>query len=127
MAENAEFARRLALAEITAENVTKLVQEVFGNQQYIEKVHKAASLYRDRPLGAMEEAVYWVAFAAKHKTDRRIYRDTTQRFDVIPPYYTKIISLVGLISVAVVFLCFGGVTFYKVYLNGPSKRDKKAV
>lgn len=125
--EQAEFGRRLPWTEITSENVTKLVQEMFGNQQYIEKVHKAAALYRDRPLGAMEEAVYWVEFAAKHKTDRRIYRNTAPGFDIIPPYYTKMIFLLGLIGVGVLMLCIGSVVIYKGYFKGPAKRDKKAV
>lgn len=121
--------KKLQLNEVTVEKILNTTKEMFGNQMLSQQLHYVASFYRNRPLGAMEEAAYWIEFAGKHKTESRIYRGPVfQGTTAIPPYYTKLITLVGSLSVlAVLVLITGGFAVYKLYFKGSGKGDKKAV
>lgn len=126
--EDANIGKKLLLADVTVERVMNMTKEMFGNQMMIQQLHYVSSFYRNRPLGAIEEAVFWVEFAGKNKLESRIYRHQGLGASVIPPYYTKLITVVGGLSVlAVLVLIAGGAFVYKVYFKNGRKGDKKAV
>lgn len=126
--DKAGYGKRLLLPDLTTESVTNLTKEMYGNQVIIQRIHNVASFYRTRPLGAMEEAAYWVEFAGKYRNDERIYKEPPFQGTAIIPPYTKIIALVGLSILAVVVLLAGAFFGYKAFSKGSGKpRDKKAV
>lgn len=126
---NGNIGRKMNLNEVTVEAVLNTTKEMFGNQMIIHQIHYVASFYRNKPLGAMEEAVFWVEYAGKHKTEARIYQTPVyQGSNVIPPYYTKLITVVGGLTVlGILVLLAVGYIVFKFYLSGPRKGDKKAV
>lgn len=128
--ESSQIGKKILLDQLTVENVLNTTKEMFGNQMIVQQIHYVSSFYRNRPLGAMEEAVFWVEFAGKHKSESRIYRAPVyQGSTVIPPYYTNLMTVIGGISLlAVLLVVAGGFGVYKVFYKGGSgKAVKKAV
>lgn len=126
----AQIGQTILLHEVTTERVLNVTKEMFANQMLAQQLHYVSTFYRDvRPMGAMEEAALWVQFAGKHQRESRLYRPPVfHASNVIPPYYTRLITVVGGISVlAVVMLLLGALFVYRRVYGKGSKAIKKAV
>lgn len=120
--ENANIGKMMQLNEVTVERILNTTKEMFANQMLVQQIHYVASFYRSRPLGAMEEAVFWTEFAGKHKTEGRLYRAHV-RFTAIKTHFTRLIISI----LAAVVLLAGGFLAYHLYFNRSGKVVKKAV
>lgn len=52
--------------ELNEPLLTDAVLKVLDNPSYRERIHIRAVLYKDRPMAAMETAVFWVEYVIKH-------------------------------------------------------------
>lgn len=52
---------------LTEEIIHKTVTEVLQNPKYASEVKKFSNLYRDRPLKAKDNAVYWLEYLIRYK------------------------------------------------------------
>ncbi|XP_052871535.1 UDP-glucosyltransferase 2-like, partial [Anopheles cruzii] len=52
---------------LTEPTLTAAVREVLGNGQYREHIGTLAALYKDRPMSALDTAVYWVEYVIRHR------------------------------------------------------------
>ena len=43
------------------------IDEVLSNRKYTDKVKHFSKVYRDRPITAREEVVYWIEYVIRHK------------------------------------------------------------
>uniref|UniRef100_A0A1Q3FQK2 Putative udp-glucoronosyl and udp-glucosyl transferase n=1 Tax=Culex tarsalis TaxID=7177 RepID=A0A1Q3FQK2_CULTA len=59
-------------AELTEPVLTDAVNEVLHNSSYAKKVRELSELYRDRPLSAMDTAVFWTEYVIRHKGARHM-------------------------------------------------------
>uniref|UniRef100_A0A336LHP8 CSON001305 protein n=1 Tax=Culicoides sonorensis TaxID=179676 RepID=A0A336LHP8_CULSO len=70
---NAERAQKggwaivIPFLQITEKSLVEAVQEIIKNETYTKAVQKLSLLYRDRPITAMENAVYWIEYVIRHK------------------------------------------------------------
>ncbi|KAL9704575.1 hypothetical protein quinque_008093 [Culex quinquefasciatus] len=59
-------------ADLTEQALTDAVIEVLHNPSYSQKVKELSTLYRDRPLSAMDTAVFWTEYVIRHKGARHM-------------------------------------------------------
>lgn len=52
--------------ELSESLLTDAVLKVLENPSYREHIHKRAMLYKDRPMAALETAVFWVEYVIRH-------------------------------------------------------------
>lgn len=60
------YGQRLELLTLTEETFKANVLEVLGNSNYKKNVEEFSQLYRDRPLSARENVVFWVEYVLRH-------------------------------------------------------------
>lgn len=66
-AKDAGWAIVLPFLELTEQKLDEALVEIGQNNSFLKNVQKLSSLYRDRPLTAMENAVYWIEYVLRHK------------------------------------------------------------
>lgn len=65
-AKDGGWAIVLPFLELTEEKLDKALVEIVSNATYAKNVQKLSLLYRDRPLTAMDNAVYWIEYVLRH-------------------------------------------------------------
>ncbi|XP_015110869.1 UDP-glucuronosyltransferase [Diachasma alloeum] len=65
---NKKIAIALNLYDITADSLTNAVKTVLNDPIYRNNIEKMSKLFFDRPMNAIDTAVYWVEYTAKHGT-----------------------------------------------------------
>ncbi|XP_063985572.1 UDP-glucosyltransferase 2-like isoform X2 [Diachasmimorpha longicaudata] len=65
---NKKIAIALNLHDITADSLTNAVKTVLYTPSYRNNIEKISTLFFDRPMSAIDTAVYWVEYTAKHGT-----------------------------------------------------------
>ena len=72
------WAIELSYASITEQSLDKALREILTNPSYRKIVKGSADLYKDRPMSALDTAVYWVEYViryngAKHMQSQAVY------------------------------------------------------
>jgi hypothetical protein len=57
---------RLDFKTLKENDLVDAIQEILGNPKYKENVQHLSNLYRDRPISALETAVFWVEHIIRH-------------------------------------------------------------
>jgi len=66
-AEKAGYALRLDFRTLTADELRKSLLELIENPKYSNKIRQASMVFRDRPLKAMDTAMYWINYVIEHR------------------------------------------------------------
>lgn len=66
------WALELPYDQITETTLTEALNEILTNKTYAENVKQISRLYRDRPLSALDTAVYWVEYVLRHNGARHL-------------------------------------------------------
>lgn len=66
-AKNAGYALTLSFAELTQQSLDKNLKELLTNDKYTTNVKQASERFRDNPIPPMDEAMYWIEYAIRHK------------------------------------------------------------
>lgn len=66
------WALELPFDQITEATLTEALNEILTNKIYAENVKEISLLYRDRPLSALDTAVYWVEYVLRHNGARHL-------------------------------------------------------
>nr|UEN71108.1 UDP-glucosyltransferase 332G1 [Meteorus pulchricornis] len=64
--QNKGVAIALKHQEITVESLTDAVQTVLNDPSYSRNIKTLAKVFNDRPMSALDTAIYWVEYAARH-------------------------------------------------------------
>ena len=64
--EQEGWAKVINLAEFDEDIALKAIKDLLENPQYRNKVKTEADLYLDRPMSALDTAVYWVEYVIRH-------------------------------------------------------------
>ena len=67
MAEEEGWALQLDFNTLTEEAVTEALEKLLGNSSYYSTVKKLSTVYRDRPMGPMKTAIYWIEYVIRHQ------------------------------------------------------------
>lgn len=70
---------------------------------YAEKVKKISEVYRDRPMGPMETAIFWVEYVIRHKGAPHLRSSAVQQ-NLFQRYSIDVIVFLGAILVAVLVI-----------------------
>ncbi|XP_013113910.2 LOW QUALITY PROTEIN: UDP-glucosyltransferase 2 [Stomoxys calcitrans] len=66
-AVTAGFALSMELSEISKENFTKSIREVWTKPKYSEAAKRLSQRFRDKPMTPMDTALYWVEYVLRNK------------------------------------------------------------
>lgn len=66
-AEKAGYAISLDFPNITVESLSWSLNELIYNPIYKNKIQKVSEIFRDRPMSALETAMYWIEYVIRHK------------------------------------------------------------
>lgn len=66
-AKDGGWAIVLPFLELTEQKLDEALVEIIQNEIYLKNVQDLSFLYRDRPLTAMENAIYWIEYVIRHK------------------------------------------------------------
>ncbi|GAB0095399.1 hypothetical protein DMENIID0001_107800 [Sergentomyia squamirostris] len=61
------WARLIELNDLTDEIFSQAVFEVLTHSRYKDAVRQISKLYRDRPLDALQTAIFWIEYVIRHK------------------------------------------------------------
>lgn len=61
------WAEILPISKLTEVRLAKAVNKLLNNSNYLKAVKKLSNLYRDKPLSAIDTAVYWIEYVIRQK------------------------------------------------------------
>jgi glucuronosyltransferase len=64
--EEEGFGIMINLAELTEETLSAAIKEILTNNKYTETVKKFSNFIRDRPMSALDTAIYWTEYVLRH-------------------------------------------------------------
>lgn len=62
----------MPLFNVSSVSIIWATKQLLSNQDYLQNMRQASKLFRDRPIGPLEEAVYWIEFSYRFKDDVRV-------------------------------------------------------
>lgn len=97
--KSAEYALGLDYRKVTVEELRGLLLELIENPKYRNNIKKASRIFRDRPLGAMDTAIYWINYVIEHRGAPHLVAAGVH----LPWYQFYLLDIVGL-GLAVILL-----------------------
>ncbi|KAH8290216.1 hypothetical protein KR054_001101, partial [Drosophila jambulina] len=92
--------------KVTEEELRETLVELIENPKYRNNMQKASKVFRDRPLSAMDTAMYWINYVIEHRGAPHMVSAGVQ----LPWYQFYLLDIVGLalvlILLPVLFLFF---------------------
>nr|XP_017035577.1 UDP-glycosyltransferase UGT5 [Drosophila kikkawai] len=64
---SAGYAIGLDYRDISEEKLELALTELLSNPKYKDNMNRASKIFRDRPLGAMDTAMYWIDYVIEHR------------------------------------------------------------
>lgn len=122
-ANQAGYAITLNYNNITEESLTWALNELLYNPSYSTKIGQLSKIFRDRPIRALEETVYWIEYVIRHQG---AYHMKSSAIDVswFNYFLLDIIGFVLLLTSLVLTVIYG-VCKYLLYQKSKRKRFKK--
>jgi len=65
---------RLSIVGINIEKLKPLVQTMLDDSKYMEKAKEISRLFKDRPMGPVETAVWWTEYALRNKNSLNVLK-----------------------------------------------------
>ncbi|XP_068141060.1 UDP-glycosyltransferase UGT5 [Drosophila tropicalis] len=124
--QNSGYGLSLDLLTLTEENFAVALREVLENEKYAQAVGQFSALYRDRPLTASQEVVYWTEYILRHKgaphlQSPRVHMNTIAAYNL--DVYALLITVL-IISLLLTTLAFKFV-LRKVFAKASSQKNSK--
>lgn len=66
-AENQGWAEVLPISQLTETRLSNILSKMLSNTKYSVEVQKLSKLYRDKPMSAIDTAIYWIEYVIRHK------------------------------------------------------------
>ncbi|KAH8254191.1 hypothetical protein KR032_008815, partial [Drosophila birchii] len=106
--KKAGYALGLDYRKVTEEELRGLLLELIENPKYRNNMKQASKVFRDRPLSAMDTAMYWINYVIEHRGAPHLVSAGVQ----LPWYQFYLLDIVGLALVLILlplllllFLC----------------------
>ena len=88
---------------MTEESFKGAIDEVLSNRKYTDKVKHFSKVYRDRPITAREEVVYWIEYVIRHKGAEHL-KSPLIDMNVFEQYS---LDVIGFLLIALYVFCKG--------------------
>lgn len=111
------WAEYVVLVDLTQENLDAAIGNVLTNPKYKDNVQRLSNLYRDRPMSALQTAVYWVEYVLRHHGAPHLHYPGAD-LNIFQKLYVDIFIVIG------VFLLAAFYVFRKIYKKFFSKNQK---
>ncbi|KAH8290217.1 hypothetical protein KR054_001100, partial [Drosophila jambulina] len=95
--KQAGYALGLDYRQVTEEELRGLLLELIENPKYRNNMKQASKVFRDRPLSAMDTAMYWINYVIEHRGAPHIVSAGVQ----LPWYQFYLLDIVGLALVVI--------------------------
>ncbi|XP_044248981.1 UDP-glycosyltransferase UGT5-like [Drosophila takahashii] len=92
LGERAGYALGLDYRKLTADELRKSLLELIENPKYRIKIKQASKVFRDRPLKAMDTAMYWINYVIEHRGAPHLVAAGVE----MPWYQLYLLDMVGL-------------------------------
>lgn len=124
-AETAGYAITLHLSNLTETTFGWGLNEILHNPSHADKISKTSKIFRDRPIRALEEAIYWIEYVIRYKGAPHL-RSSALDLSWFS-YFLLDIVLVILIAVLMVIGFIMAIVKFSLYLHKRKKRkiDRK--
>jgi len=117
--EAAGFAIGLDYRTISEDKLKSALNELLTNPKFKTNMDKASRIFRDRPLGAMDTAIYWINYVIEHRgAPHMVAAGVHLRWY---QFYLLDVSLIILIIIVLPLL-----TLYAIYKRLKSLRGKES-
>lgn len=63
---------KIEYAELNELNMTRSLTQLLNNPAYVDNAGKLSRIFKDRPIGPLENAVYWTEYAVRHGGAKQI-------------------------------------------------------
>lgn len=87
----------LDLRRFTEEEFRNSLKELLENPKFRNNTERASRIFRDRPLGAMETAMYWIEYVIEHKGAPHLVTAGVH----LPWYQFYLLDVIGLVLLSV--------------------------
>lgn len=57
----------LRFVDVTQQTLTHKLYEILSDSKYLTNAKEASDLFRDNPIAPLEESMYWIEYAARHR------------------------------------------------------------
>ncbi|XP_016953639.1 UDP-glycosyltransferase UGT5 [Drosophila biarmipes] len=123
--KNAGYALGLDYRTVSVEKLRGLLLELIENPKYRNNMKRASRVFRDRPLGAMDTAMYWINYVIEHRGAPHLVAAGVE----LPWYQFYLLDIVALALAAIllpiaalILICRRSSSKPK---KNPSKKTKK--
>ncbi|KAH8348067.1 hypothetical protein KR084_003641, partial [Drosophila pseudotakahashii] len=99
LGEKAGYALGLDYRRLTSDELRKTLLELIENPKYGNKIKQASKVFRDRPLKAMDTAMYWINYVIEHRGAPHLVAAGVE----LPRYQFYLLDIMGL-ALALVLL-----------------------
>ncbi|KAH8269649.1 hypothetical protein KR018_012619 [Drosophila ironensis] len=97
-AKQAGLALGLDYRKVTAEELRSSLLELLENPKYRDNMKQASKVFRDRPLGAMDTAMYWIDYVIEHRGAPHLVSVGVE----LPWYQFYLLDVIGLALAAII-------------------------
>ncbi|GAB0093832.1 hypothetical protein DMENIID0001_090140 [Sergentomyia squamirostris] len=109
-AQDEGWAVTLDLKDLTEETFSRAINEVINNQKYKNVVQEISNLFTDRPLAALETAIFWTEYiirhhGAPHLQSHAVHLNFLQRNSIDVIVFLVVVLFVAF-KIAAFSLCF---------------------
>lgn len=105
---------------VTKEHFEKVVNEVLENRKYLTNVKLFSKVYKDRPITAKENAVFWMEYVLRHKGARHL-QSPAVHMNIVQLHNMDVIMVVVLVLVLVKIVIWKVCSFCCCRRNSKSK------
>lgn len=100
MAVNDGWAIKIDYANLREETLSNGIYEILHNSKYSDKIKYLSSIYRDRPITPLENAVFWTEYVIRHRGARHIQSNSIH----LNFFQLHSLDVVGLLCIITLFV-----------------------
>ncbi|KFB51605.1 AGAP007374-PA-like protein [Anopheles sinensis] len=114
------YAVKLDFPNITRESFRWALEEVLYNPSYKQNIDRISQMFRDRPVPALDEAIYWIEYVTRHKGAKQL-RSSALDLPWISFALLDLVAL-GLLSLLVIYITLRKIVSKLFGNDGKTKR-----
>lgn len=101
---NAGYAEILSFHEVSVQHLFEKLNMVLHDKKYTNQVRIVSEQFRDNLVDPMEEAIFWIEFIARHKTNYPVFKPHAPNVQWYTYLYLDIIFIILLVFYVIVIL-----------------------
>lgn len=113
-------AKVVKATQLTTRSFLEAIQEVLHNPSYRNNMMRLSALHRDKPLGPLDTAIYWIEFVIRHKGASHL-RTESYRMPWYAYYSVDVVCFVLAVLLTLTAVLVASVRFLCVRLCGRTK------